>query len=76
MFKSKFPCQKSPSSQFSSFELQIFHLNLRVPVLCALVYRPPKFNKGFISDFSDFLARLALISDRFLIIGDFNIHVC
>ncbi|KAK7916761.1 hypothetical protein WMY93_012522 [Mugilogobius chulae] len=67
---------ETQSKHFSSFELQLFEIKLPVLVLCALVYRPPKFNKNFISDFSDFLAGLSLISDRFLIIGDFNIHVC
>ncbi len=45
-------------------------------VLCAVVYRPPKYNKNFIQDFADLLAGIALKYDRFLIIGDFNIHVC
>lgn len=38
--------------------------------------RPPKFNKDFIQDFADFVAGIALKYDRFLIVGDFNIHVC
>ncbi len=47
-------------------------------LLCAVVYRPPKYNKNFIQDFADFVAGIALIYDRFFyfIMGDFNIHVC
>ncbi len=46
------------------------------PVLCALVYRPPKFNKDFIQQFSEFLANIVSRCDRLLILGDFNIQLC
>ncbi len=46
------------------------------PLLCILVYRPPKYNKDFISEFSDFLSSVVPNADRLLILGDFNIHVC
>ncbi len=45
-------------------------------MLCTVIYRPTKFNKDFIQDFSNFVAELILNFDRSLIIGDFNIHVC
>ncbi len=45
-------------------------------MLCVLVYRPPKFNKDFIHDFSELLGDMSLKFDKFLIVGDFNIHVC
>jgi len=45
-------------------------------VLCAVVYRPPKYHKGFLNDFLDFLAEIMPKYDRVLIVGDFNIHVC
>lgn len=60
----------------NSFELQLFETNFPATVLCAVVYRPPKYNKNFIQDFAEFVAGIALKYDRFLIIGDFNIHVC
>lgn len=45
--------------------------------MCALVYRPPKPDRHFIKEFSDFLSHYATSYDRLLIIlGDFNIHVC
>jgi len=44
--------------------------------MCALVYRPPKSDKHFIKEFSDFLSHHATSYDRLLILGDFNIHVC
>ncbi len=45
-------------------------------VLCAVVYRPPKYNKDFINDFSAFLADIMPKYDRVLIVGEFNVHVC
>lgn len=41
-----------------------------------MIYRPPKYNKDFINDFSDFLSGIVPNYDRILIIGDFNTHVC
>lgn len=76
VFKCTFQCRKILFDSCSSFELQLFELNCPVIVLCAVVYRPPKFNKDFIQDFADFVAGIALKYDRFLIVGDFNIHVC
>lgn len=61
---------------FSSFELSCFELRLTDPVMCAVIYRPPKHNKDFIKDFSDFVAFILTCYDRILIVGDFNVHVC
>ncbi len=55
IFKDHLSCRRL-SAYYSSFELSVFELNLFYSVLCAVVYRPPKYNKDFISDFSDFLA--------------------
>lgn len=35
-----------------------------------------KLNKDFMQDFADFLAGIMLKYDRFLIVGDYSIHVC
>lgn len=49
----------------------------RIPsFICAVVYRPPKFVKDFISEFADLLGSVVLRYDRILIVGDFNIHLC
>ena len=45
------------------------------PVLCAVIYRPPKYNKDFVNDFSDLLAEIMPKYDRVLLVGDFNIRV-
>ena len=78
VFKSCYNCRQCPPRTFSSFELQLFEICVQsnAPVLCALIYRPPKFNKDFMMDFSDFVAGILLKYHHFLIVGDFNIHVC
>lgn len=45
-------------------------------LVVAVVYRPPKTNKNFITEFSEFLGGITPKFDRILIVGDFNIHVC
>ncbi|KAK7889258.1 hypothetical protein WMY93_024818 [Mugilogobius chulae] len=76
VFKSSFKCRQCPSKTLSTFELQLFELQCDVTVQCALIYRPPKISKDFIGDFSNLVSEMALNYDHFLIVGDFNIHVC
>ncbi|XP_055512319.1 uncharacterized protein LOC129709775 [Leucoraja erinacea] len=77
VFRSHFKCkQLLLSSSLASFELSLFELVGSNTVLCALVYRPPKYNKDFLNDFSIFLAEIMPRYDRVLIVGDFNVHVC
>lgn len=42
-------------------------------MLCAVIYRPPKYNKDFVNDISDFLAKMTPQYDCVLLVGDFNI---
>ena len=76
MFKDSFKCRRLPADAYSSFELQLFVMELACPVLCAVVYRPPKYNKDFFQEFSEFLADFLPKYDKLLICGDFNVHVC
>lgn len=77
VLKNVFKCKQCflPSS-FSSFEVTFFEVGHSDPLLCAVIYRPPKYNKDFLKDFSDFVAGTILNYDRVLIAGDFNLHVC
>nr|XP_054594302.1 uncharacterized protein LOC129161845 [Nothobranchius furzeri] len=45
-------------------------------MLCALIYRPPQYNKDFLDEFATFLAQIFCKYDHLLLLGDFNIHVC
>ena len=60
----------------SSYEINMFVFNRSHPVLFAVIYRPPKYNKDFLSDFTDLLSGLMPKYDRVLIVRDFIIHVC
>lgn len=46
------------------------------PLLCVLIYRPPKVNNDFLGKFLDFLSYVVSSTDKLLILGDFNIHLC
>ena len=78
IFKNVFNCKIIPVKNFTSFEVKLFLLVncFQTPLLCALVYRLPKATSCFIHDFSDLLSSMAIHSDKMLILGDFNIHVC
>ncbi|KAB5530630.1 hypothetical protein PHYPO_G00131520 [Pangasianodon hypophthalmus] len=76
IFKDEIRCRMISPELYNSFELQMFQIMLTNPVLVALVYRPPKSNRDFINEFSDFVSWLITQFDCFLIIGDFNVHLC
>ncbi|KAF7690683.1 hypothetical protein HF521_012487, partial [Silurus meridionalis] len=69
-------CRQLSTRGYSSFEVQVFVLTLPCPILCAAIYRPPKSNKDFLIEFSEFLSEFLAKFDNVLICGDFNIHVC
>ncbi len=77
VYRNDFKCEQcAVSSSFSSFEVTLFEVGRSDPVLCTVIYRPPKYNKDSVNDFSDFLAGIMPDYDRVLIVEDFNIHVC
>ena len=76
IYNNCFKCRLLPVDVYTTSEVQMLAINVHCPVLCALVYRPPKYSSNFISEFSDFLSHMATLSDNLLILGDFDIHVC
>ena len=77
VYKNDFKCKQcTVSFSISSFEVSLFEVGRSDPVLCAVIYRPPKYNKDFVNDFSGFLAEIMPKYDCVLFLGDFNIHVC
>ena len=72
IFKDCFQGRNIQRTTYNSFELQLFVLDSDTPS----VYRPPKPHKDFIMEFSDFLGGIMPNFERFLIVGDFNIHIC
>ncbi|MGL4932751.1 MAG: endonuclease/exonuclease/phosphatase family protein, partial [Aeromonas sp.] len=61
---------------YTSFESQLLLLDWSEPIVLALIYRPPHLVKDFIVEFSEFIGDLVTKHDRFLLVGDFNVHVC
>lgn len=76
IFKNCFKCRLLTVDKFASFEVQAFIVALIRPVICALIYRPPNYNKDFIGEFSEFLSSMITCCDSLIILGDFNIHIC
>lgn len=76
IFRSSLKCQSLLMAHFRSFEVQLIKLGMENTFACALIYRPPHYNKMFIQEFSEFLNSLVPVDDKLLIVGDFNIHVC
>lgn len=69
-------CRMVPATAFPSFETQLLHLDWNGPTCIGVIYRPPLFTKDFILQFTEFIGNIATNYDRFLLMGDFNIHVC
>lgn len=76
VFKNNFCCRIIETDTFTSFEVQLFSLGQINSLVVAVVYHPPKTNKNFITEFSEFLGGITPKFYRILIVGDFNIHVC
>lgn len=51
IYKEMFSCCSVASNEYSSFELQLFTLELDDPLLIAVIYHPPKYNKNFLTEF-------------------------
>uniref|UniRef100_A0A3B3C1K9 Reverse transcriptase domain-containing protein n=1 Tax=Oryzias melastigma TaxID=30732 RepID=A0A3B3C1K9_ORYME len=74
VFKSYFNLRHlTPPLLFNSFEFCLFDSG---SFLGILLYRPPKFNATFLTDFSELLYTFMPKYEHVLILGDFNIHVC
>ncbi|KAG1924711.1 hypothetical protein F2P79_025983, partial [Pimephales promelas] len=63
------------SPLFSSFEYSASLLPGPSPTVVVTVYRPPKYNKDFMNDFSQLFTHLSTLSHNLIILGDFNIHM-
>ncbi|XP_024910450.1 uncharacterized protein LOC112486878 [Cynoglossus semilaevis] len=59
----------------ASFESTVCELSGPTPVIIAAVYRPPKPNSDFLTDFAVFLTHLSSLSPHIILLGDFNIHM-
>ncbi len=77
VFRNQYKIQTIFAENFSTFKSQCVLIESpTTQLLCVLVYRPPKPDKDFIKEFSDFISHIITLYDHLLILGDFNIHVC
>lgn len=53
--ENKLKCHLLSTVNFQSFEAQVMMYDGWKTVLCVLIYRPPRYNKDFIQQFSEFL---------------------
>ena len=60
--------------QYTTFEHHAVVFN-SPPILCVTIYRPPKHDAVFISEFSEFLSIIRATYNSIIITGDFNLHV-
>lgn len=44
-------------------------------ILTVTIYRPPKHNTNFLSEFPDFMSIVLTSCDRIISLGDFNFHI-
>ncbi len=59
---------------FSSFLAQLLSFEWNGPILLAVLYRP--LGKDFIFEFTELMGYITTNYDRFILVGDFNVHVC
>lgn len=69
-------CRSVPVNIFTSFEAQLLRLNWNGPVFLGVNFHPPHSSKDFIKKFTEPIGNIATNYDCFLLVGDFNIHVC
>ncbi len=75
IFKEKCICRQLSSTNYSSFDLNIFELGRFESVFCTVIYRPPKYNKDFINDFSDYLCTRSMLETLLVQFGP-KYHNC
>uniref|UniRef100_A0AAQ6IB00 Reverse transcriptase domain-containing protein n=1 Tax=Anabas testudineus TaxID=64144 RepID=A0AAQ6IB00_ANATE len=75
VFKNQFKCSMLSLKQVHCFEALSFLIHCSVPVCCTVIYRPPKANGNFLSEFSQYVADIVVRYDKVIIAGDFNLHI-
>lgn len=75
LYNSKYKVSSLSAPAYSSFESMLIQINGPTPTVLVAVYHPPKINSDFLTDFSNFLAKILLLSPNILLLGDFNIHM-
>ncbi len=75
IFSNLFTSTECTFGEFSTFEYLAMVIRTGQNVLALPIYRPPKHNPYFLTEFSE-LSSLALVKyDRVILLGDFNLHI-
>ena len=69
-------CSPVDLGSYSTFELFCFVINSKSPIVCALIYRPPKRVAGFLEEFSEFLSIIMVKYNSVILTGDYNTRIC
>ncbi len=54
---------------FTSFEVQLLHLDWNGPVLLGVIYHPPHSAKDFIQQFTEFIGNIAITNEIWMSIS-------
>ena len=68
-------CSECNFCDFVTFEYLAFTTRAQQHILVVSIYRPPKPNSAFLSQFSDLLSIVIIKYDKVLLLGDFNFHI-
>ena len=75
IFFNQFPCMVCSLGNFTSFEYLAMLIGNRQHILALLIYRPPRYNPIFLTEFSEFLSTALIKHDKIVLLGDLNFHI-
>ncbi len=75
LFKDVYQCKQVSFGQYLSFEYLGIVLKGASHILFIIVYRPPKYSRAFVEEFTELLSIISSEFDCFAVAGHFNIHI-
>lgn len=75
IFAKQFSCTMCSLGNFTSFEYLAMLMGTRQHILALLIYRPPRYNPIFLTEFSEFLSSILIKYDKIVLLGDLNFHI-
>lgn len=75
IFSNQFSCTACSLGNYTSFEYLAILVGSHQRILTLLIYRPPRYNPIFLTEFSEFLSFTLIKYDKIVLLGDLNFHV-
>ena len=75
IFSNQFFCIVCSLGNFTSFEYLAMLIGNHQHILALLIYRPPRYNPIFLTEFSEFLSTALIKHDKIVMLGDLNFHI-